>query len=136
MTPAASTPFQLRVFAAVRRVPAGRVARYGQIAAAVGCGSARVIGQALRLCEDASVPCHRIVAADLTLGGFGGKSSGAPVRRKRRLLEAEGVRVGPGGRIAPEHALPDAPGTLRLLAGGEIPPARLSRTGSRATVAR
>ncbi len=37
------------------------------------------------------MPCHRVVAADLTIGGFGGRNAGAQVKRKRQMLEAEGV---------------------------------------------
>jgi methylated-DNA-[protein]-cysteine S-methyltransferase len=103
------TDFQLRVYAAVRRIPRGKVASYATIASAIGCRSARVVGQALRLCEDDSVPCHRVVAADLTIGGFGGRNAGAQVKRKRTLLEAEGVAFDRGGKIDPACAIRDSP---------------------------
>ena len=112
------TPFQLRVYEAVRRIPFGRVASYSAVAGAIGCGSARVVGQALRYCQDGAVPCHRVVAADFTMGGFGGKSSGPAVARKRRLLAAEGVRFVRDGRIDPACTLRDDPSTLHLLRGG------------------
>ncbi len=103
------TAFQLRVYEAVRRIPSGKVASYATVASAIDCRSARVIGQALRMCEDDSVPCHRVVAADLTIGGFGGKNSGAQVKRKRALLEAEGVLFDRSGQIDPACAIRDSP---------------------------
>lgn len=103
------TAFQLRVYDAVRRIPEGKVASYAAVASAIDCRSARVIGQALRMCEDDSVPCHRVVAADLTIGGFGGRNSGSQVKRKRALLEAEGVRFDHGGHIDPACAIRDSP---------------------------
>lgn len=103
------TAFQVRVYEAVRRIPHGKVASYAAVASAIDCRSARVIGQALRLCEDDSVPCHRVVAADLTVGGFGGKNSGTQIKRKRALLEAEGVIFDRGGHIDPACAIRDSP---------------------------
>jgi methylated-DNA-[protein]-cysteine S-methyltransferase len=127
------TEFQRRVYAAVARIPRGRVVSYGTIAGAIGCRSARVVGQALRLCGDPHVPCHRVVAGDLTVGGFGGRDSGAPVKRKRALLEAEGVRFDREGRIDPACVIRDSPATARLLAGGDGA-VRLSSPAGRATV--
>lgn len=109
------TPFQLRVYAVVCRIPRGKVASYAAVASAIGCRSARVIGQALRSCDDDSVPCHRVVAADLTIGGFGGKNSGAQVKRKRALLEVEGVVFGRSGHIDPACAIRDSPAAARWL---------------------
>ncbi len=87
------TAFQQRVYDAARRIPKGKVTTYGMLARAIRCGSPRAVGQALRRNPFApEVPCHRVVASDRTLGGFMGKRSGAELRRKRRMLEAEGVR--------------------------------------------
>ncbi len=94
------TPFQQRVYDAARRIPRGKVTTYGLLAKAIRCGSARAVGQALRCNPFApEVPCHRVVAADLTLGGFMGKRSGAALAKKKRMLEAEGVRF-EGNRVA------------------------------------
>jgi methylated-DNA-[protein]-cysteine S-methyltransferase len=109
------TPFQLRVYAAVRRIPRGRVASYAAVASAIGCRSARVIGQALRFCEDESVPCHRVVAANFTIGGFGGRHSGPQVERKRALLEAEGVVFEASGHIDPACVIRDSPSAFHWL---------------------
>ena len=42
------TVFEARVYEALRRIPRGQVTTYGRLAAALGCGSARAVGQALR----------------------------------------------------------------------------------------
>ena len=90
------TPFFAAVYAAVRSIPSGRVATYGQIALLVGSPRAsRAGGTALALCRDPEVPCHRVVDR------FGGTKPafdtyGTGVQR--RLLEAEGVGFLPDGR--------------------------------------
>lgn len=109
------TAFQLRVYAAVRRIPRGKVASYAAVAGAIGCRSARVVGQALRRCEDTNVPCHRVVAADCTLGGFAGRASGPDIARKRRLLIAEGVKFDREGRITARQVLHDSPAVCAAL---------------------
>jgi len=86
------TPFQKRVYDATRRVPKGMVTTYAMIARRIGCGSARAVGQALRRNPFApEVPCHRVIASDMTIGGFSGRTGGAQIRRKLRMLAAEGV---------------------------------------------
>jgi methylated-DNA-[protein]-cysteine S-methyltransferase len=81
--------FRQRVLYLVRRIPAGRVATYGDVAQWAGApGAARAVGNVMRECADASVPCHRVVAAGGALGGYGGRET-----LKRALLEAEGVAV-------------------------------------------
>ncbi len=88
------TAFTRRVLAAVRRVPPGRVATYGDIARVAGRPAAcRAVGNIMRGCREPGVPCHRIVAAGGRLGGFAGN-----LQLKRELLRAEGVLV-VGSRI-------------------------------------
>jgi methylated-DNA-[protein]-cysteine S-methyltransferase len=59
------------------------------------------VGQALRRNPYAPrVPCHRVIAADLTLGGFRGACAGAERQAKRALLAREGVRFDTCGRLA------------------------------------
>ena len=77
------------MLAVVRRIPAGRVATYGDVAAAAGRpGAARAVGNIMRNCSRPDVPCHRVVAAAGKLGGYGGN-----LELKRALLRAEGLRV-------------------------------------------
>lgn len=80
--------FARRVLAVVRRIPPGRVATYGDVAALAGRPAAcRAVGAILRRCRYPGVPCHRVVAAGGRLGGYGDPLV------KQRLLEAEGVHV-------------------------------------------
>lgn len=86
------TPFQERVYAALVQVPRGRVTTYKQLAGYLGCRSCRAVGQALKRNPYApKVPCHRVIASDLTPGGFMGQRGGAAIHRKLDLLAKEGV---------------------------------------------
>ena len=97
------TPFQRRVYDETRKIPRGSVISYGELARRIGCGSAQAVGQALRRNPFApEVPCHRVVAADGSLNGFGGERSDAALARKRALLESEGVVI-VDGRVVPER---------------------------------
>jgi len=81
-----------RVYVLLRQIPRGYVVTYGALARAAGCRSARAIGQILRKNPDApDVPCHRVIRADLSLGGYAGKVDGPDVKRKMDLLVSEGV---------------------------------------------
>ena len=84
------TPFQRRVYLALLDVPPGTTITYGELAERIGCRSAQAIGQALRRNPFApEVPCHRVVAADGSLGGYNGEREGEQIEYKRKLLEAE-----------------------------------------------
>lgn len=81
--------FAIRVLSAVRRIPPGRVATYGDVAAAAGAPrAARAVGNVMRTCRTPGVPCHRVVAAGGRVGGYGGNEE-----LKRALLRAEGLEV-------------------------------------------
>jgi methylated-DNA-[protein]-cysteine S-methyltransferase len=90
------TAFQRKVWAALRRVPAGKTASYLELAKTVGCdGGARAVGAANGANPVCLViPCHRIIRADGSLCGYG-----AGVHRKEWLLRHEGV-LGEGTRAA------------------------------------
>jgi O-6-methylguanine DNA methyltransferase len=86
--------FSARVLSVVRRIPPGRVATYGDVAALAGRPrAARAVGNIMKGCTQIGVPAHRVVAAGGRLGGYGGSEM-----LKRALLVAEGVPVS-GGRI-------------------------------------
>ncbi|MGC8668768.1 MAG: MGMT family protein [Chthonomonadales bacterium] len=86
------------VYDVVRRIPPGRVATYGQVAALVAEYSltARQVGGLMRFAPE-GVPWHRVVGAGGTLPI--GKRSAAMRALQRRLLEAERVTFGSAGRI-------------------------------------
>ncbi|HEX7491936.1 MAG TPA: methylated-DNA--[protein]-cysteine S-methyltransferase [Candidatus Limnocylindrales bacterium] len=95
-----ATAFRRRVWEALRRIPAGETRSYGQVAAAVGApGAARAVGTA---CAQnpvpVVVPCHRVVGAHGSLGGYA-----YGLARKRQLLEAEA-----GGGAEAQSPRPDA----------------------------
>jgi methylated-DNA-[protein]-cysteine S-methyltransferase len=82
------------MLAIVRRIPAGQVATYGDVAEAAGYPrAARAVGNVMKRCSAEGVPCHRVVAAGGRIGGYGGNES-----LKRALLRAEGLAVS-GQRI-------------------------------------
>jgi O-6-methylguanine DNA methyltransferase len=84
--------FAARVLSAVRRIPPGRVATYGDVAAMAGRPrAARAVGNIMRGCGRADVPCHRVIAAGGRVGGYGGQEF-----LKRSLLVAEGLTVSAG----------------------------------------
>jgi len=80
------TPFQRRVWAALRTIPAGTTWSYAELARAVGRPTAtRAVGAANGRNPVALVlPCHRVIASDGTLGGYGGG-----LEMKRWLLRHE-----------------------------------------------
>ena len=85
-----ASDFRARVLSVVRRIPAGRVATYGDVARLAGAPrAARAVGTVMRNCRDTRVPCHRVIAAGGGLGGYG-----AFLHVKRDLLRAEGLDVG------------------------------------------
>jgi methylated-DNA-protein-cysteine methyltransferase-like protein len=77
-----------RVFEIVRRIPAGHVMTYGQLAEILGEGyTARTVGFAMHAADE-TVPWHRVINAQ------GACSTGRvllPVNKQQRMLEAEGI---------------------------------------------
>ncbi len=87
------TAFQIHVWQELRKIPPGETISYQELARRLGNPkAARAVGQACGANPiPLIVPCHRVIAANGSLGGF---SSGLP--RKRWLLEHEQVNVGEG----------------------------------------
>jgi methylated-DNA-[protein]-cysteine S-methyltransferase len=86
----AGTPFQRRVWEALRRIPRGQVRSYAAVAAEIGSPRGmRAVGAANGknpICI--VVPCHRVIEAGMRLGGYTGG-----LHLKRFLLELEGVKI-------------------------------------------
>jgi methylated-DNA-[protein]-cysteine S-methyltransferase len=85
------TPFQQRVWTALRKIPVGKTVSYGELARSIGQPTAvRAVARANALNPIALViPCHRVIGSDGTLTGYAG---GLP--RKKWLLEFEGQALG------------------------------------------
>lgn len=90
--------FNSRVYAAVRDIPRGKVATYGQVAIMIGAPRcARLVGYALHSNpEPGVIPCHRVVFKDGSVApgfAFGGPDA------QRMLLADEGVCFTPDGKV-------------------------------------
>lgn len=83
---ARGTPFQLRVWAALRQIPYGETRTYADIAAAAGCPRGfRAVGMANNKNPISIItPCHRVIGKGGALVGFGGG-----LETKQKLLELE-----------------------------------------------
>lgn len=91
--------FHEQVFEVVRRVPEGWVTTYGDVAHALGLRNvARHVGFALAALppDQDDVPWHRVVNSQ---GRLSARGPGGPSQEQLRRLAAEGIRVGPSGRI-------------------------------------
>jgi methylated-DNA-[protein]-cysteine S-methyltransferase len=87
--------FFKQIYAAARRVGWGRTTTYGTLAKELGAGpeAARDVGQAMaKNPVPLIIPCHRVLAAGGKVGGFSAPGGSAA---KVRMLELEGVQVGP-----------------------------------------
>lgn len=94
----ACSAWDRRVLAGVRQVPFGTTIGYGQLARLVDAPrAARATGGAVgRNPVGLIIPCHRVIAGDGSIGGYGGSWAGereANIALKRSLLEHEGVRI-------------------------------------------
>ena len=82
--------FAERVYSLCKQVPRGKVTTYKWIADELGTKGYQAIGQVLKRNPfSPEVPCHRVVAADGSLGGFRGRE----IKEKIMLLRNEGVYV-------------------------------------------
>lgn len=91
-----------RILAVVRRIPRGRVATYGQVAALAGLGGQpRLVGYALHaLPSTTTVPWHRVINAR---GMVSLRADGGGSLTQRLLLEREGIGFDARGRVSLER---------------------------------
>lgn len=72
---------------AVKQIPRGETRSYGEVAKAIGYPrAARAVGMVMKNNYDPTVPCHRVIRADGTLGGYN-----RGIALKRQILIAEGA---------------------------------------------
>lgn len=85
------TNFQMKIWAQLTQIPIGTTISYAELAQRVGRpGGAQAVGQANKRNPIAIlVPCHRVIGADGSIGGYAGG-----VDRKRFLLDLEAAAVG------------------------------------------
>jgi O-6-methylguanine DNA methyltransferase len=94
------TPFQQKVYAALQKIPKGKVTTYKAVGDCIGTRAYRAVGQALHQNPvPLLVPCHRVVGSDRGLTGFGGG-----ITLKKKILEAEGVKF-EGDKVKKEYVL-------------------------------
>ena len=81
------TPFRRKVWSALRKIPHGKTLSYGEVARRVGApGASRAVGSACGINPiPLFIPCHRVLAANGGLGGFGG---GLKMKQKLIAIEA------------------------------------------------
>jgi len=111
-----SVDWRARVYSVVREIPRGRVASYGLIAMLAGRpGAARAVGNVMLECDDASVPCHRVVHADGSLA--------RSFARQRERLRREGVGfVGARVDVAERLWTPRLPAAARAGRAARLAP--------------
>ena len=89
---AQGTPFQQKVWAALRTIPRGEVRTYTDIAVQIGHpSSARAVATACGKNPYApEVPCHRVIRSDGSIGGYSAEGGS---EKKRAMLREEGVHI-------------------------------------------
>ncbi len=94
------SPFQRRVWAEIAAIPSGHTLSYGAIARHILRTGPRAVGGACGAnWFSLIIPCHRVLAADGRLGGFGSSEEGGfHMGIKRWLLAHEGISVGARNR--------------------------------------
>jgi methylated-DNA-[protein]-cysteine S-methyltransferase len=98
-------PWDANVLGAVRQLGWGELTSYGRLARSIGRpGAARAAGGAVgRNPIGLAIPCHRVIAGDGSLGGYGGDWFGsreAHLEIKRELLAREGIHLPAADRLA------------------------------------
>jgi len=86
------TPFQLKVWNYLKKIPCGSVKTYSQVAKGIGKPLAvRAVANAIGKNPFApKIPCHRVIRSDGSLGGYSGKGG---IKTKKLLLKREGITL-------------------------------------------
>ena len=83
------TPFQIKVWKYLKKIPKGRIKTYAQVAKAIKMPKAvRAVANAIgKNPYPPKIPCHRVIKSDGSLGGYSGKGG---IKTKIKLLKKEG----------------------------------------------
>ena len=86
------TNFQVKVWRYLKKIPRGSIKTYSQVAKAIGKPLAvRAVANAIaKNPYSPKIPCHRVIRADGSLGGYSGKGG---LKTKKKLLKKEGIIV-------------------------------------------
>ena len=86
------TAFQIKVWSYLEKIPLGSVKTYSQVAKAIGEPLAvRAVANAIGKNPLApTIPCHRVIRSDGSLGGYSGKGG---INTKKLLLKSEGITL-------------------------------------------
>ena len=87
-----------RILLAVKKIPRGYVCTYGAIASKAKT-SPRAVGAVMRANRDPTVPCHRVVCSNASIGGFN-----RGIKTKIKLLKSEGIVI-KDGYVSGKHFL-------------------------------
>jgi methylated-DNA-[protein]-cysteine S-methyltransferase len=115
------TAFQRKVVAKCRQISRGKTRSYGELAAAIGApGAARAVGTVMAKNRfPIIIPCHRVVGAGKSLGGFSAEG-GLGLKRRMLALEENATSGNPASTRRPLSTSPAVrAGGRRLPAGGE-----------------
>ena len=86
------TPFQLKVWKYLKKIPKGSIKTYSEVAKAIGKPKAfRAVANAIgKNPYPPKIPCHRVIRSNGRLGGYSGKGG---IQQKRQLLRSEKVFI-------------------------------------------
>lgn len=85
--------FSQKVYKILKQIPKGKVTTYKTIAEKLNTKAYQAVGQALkRNPNPPTIPCHRVIKTDGTIGGFSGQIKGKEIKRKIMLLKKEGIK--------------------------------------------
>jgi methylated-DNA-[protein]-cysteine S-methyltransferase len=86
------TKFQIKVWEFLKTIPKGTVTTYSKVAKAIGYPKAvRAVANAIgNNPNPIIIPCHRVVRANGTIGGYSGTGG---IKKKKELLRKENIKI-------------------------------------------
>ena len=81
--------FREKVLAVVRKIPKGKILTYKEVARKAGnVNASRAVGTFMRLNYDLTVPCHRVIKSDGTIGEY---NRGGPEKKRALLIQEKAI---------------------------------------------